>query len=184
MTSAAANGRLRHGHGRALIGSLGCEMDRGANARIGCAPAEIRHRPVDVLIGRLRMLFEQRDGRHDHPRLTIAALRDVERDPGLLHRMTGIARQALDGGDLPALRGADGQHAGAHRRAVEMHRAGAAGTDAAAELASGQPQDARAPPTAAERRPARRTSAGFPLTEKFTGMTGGLSVRASFRPPP
>src|SRR5579872_508657 len=76
-------------------------VDRGADARVGAAAADVRHGVVDVGVGRLRVLLEQRRGRHDLARLAVAALRHVVREPRLLHRMAlAVARQALDGHDL------------------------------------------------------------------------------------
>ena len=113
-------------------------MDGGANADIGRATTEVCHLPIDVGVARIRVAAEQRRRRHDHPGLAIAALRDVELGPGLLHRMVAVVREAFDGRDLPAIRHHDRHHAGPHRDAVDMHGAGAANSDAAAELASGQ----------------------------------------------
>src|SRR6202047_4067346 len=69
----------------------------------GAAAANIGDGFVDVLVGRLRLLLEERRHRHDHPALAIAALRNVVGDPGLLHLVQGaITRQPLDSGDLLA----------------------------------------------------------------------------------
>ena len=56
------------------------------------------------------------------------------RDPGLLDDVI----DALDGGHRLADSGGGRQHAAAHRRAVEVHGAGPANADAAAELGAGQ----------------------------------------------
>src|SRR5215472_141693 len=80
---------------------LGRRMDGGADALVGSAAADIGHRRVDIGIGRFRLLLEQRSRRHDHAALAIAALRHVEVEPGLLHRMQlAVLRQSLDRGDL------------------------------------------------------------------------------------
>src|SRR5258708_7193164 len=55
------------------------------DALIGSAPTDIGHRFVNVPVGRLRGLLEQRGGGHDLAGLAIAALRHVDRRPGLLH---------------------------------------------------------------------------------------------------
>ena len=62
-------------------------MNRGANALVGAAAAQIAgHRRVDVGIRRLRGVRQQRRRRHDLAGLA-AALRNVQLDPGLLNRM-------------------------------------------------------------------------------------------------
>src|SRR5712691_2951745 len=59
--------------GRALPGCGA--VDCGADALIGAAAADVAgHRGIDVGIARLRRGGEQRRGRHDLPRLAIAAL--------------------------------------------------------------------------------------------------------------
>src|SRR6266849_4895442 len=108
----------------------------GADALIGAAAADVGHRRVDVGVGGVRILLEQRTGRHDLPRLAVAALRHVELRPGLLHRVRARARQPFDrdgGLDAP-----DRHGAGALHLAVDMHRAGAALRDPAAVLRAGQ----------------------------------------------
>src|ERR1700682_4333649 len=76
-------------------------VDRGADALVGSTAADIGHRRVDIGIGRLRRLLEQGSRRHHHAALAIAALRHVEVEPGLLHRVQlAVLRQRLDGGDL------------------------------------------------------------------------------------
>jgi hypothetical protein len=53
----------------------------------------------------------------------------------------GICRiQALDGGYTCAAKLADSDHAGAHRLAIDVHRAGAACADAATVFCAYQPQ--------------------------------------------
>src|SRR5207302_8504836 len=60
----------------------------GTNARIGAAAANVaRHRLVDVGIGGLRFLLEQRGRGHDLARLAIAALGYAQFDPRGLHRL-------------------------------------------------------------------------------------------------
>src|SRR5712692_1715997 len=115
-------------------------MDGSADAGIGRASTEIRHCLVDVLVGRMPVPAQKIGCGHDHAGLAIAALRNVELDPGLLNRMIGVSGQALDGGDAAPLHVADRHHACSGRHAVNMHRAGAAKPDAAAELAPGQAQ--------------------------------------------
>ena len=96
-------------------------MDRLADLLEGPATADVGDGVVDILIGRLRIVLQQRRDRHDHPALAIAALRNVIIDPGLLHLMQrAVGRQTLDGGDLLALSVADHDAARAGRYAVDM----------------------------------------------------------------
>src|SRR5689334_7767388 len=62
----------------------GCHVHRGTDALIGAAAADVGHGVVDVLIGRFRLLLQERRRGHDLPRLAVTALRDVECRPGLL----------------------------------------------------------------------------------------------------
>src|SRR5216684_2974023 len=88
----------------------------------GAATADIGDGFVDVLVGRLRLLLEQRRHRHDHSALAIAALRDIVGDPGLLHFVQcAIGAQSFDGGDLIAGGLADQHAAGSHRDTVDMN---------------------------------------------------------------
>ena len=114
-------------------------MDGLADALVGAAAADVGHRLVDVGIGRLRLLLQERGGGHDLAGLAVAALRHVDRGPGLLHRMRGIGREALDGDDLVArLHGRERERAGALHFAVDVHRARAALRDAAAVFGAGE----------------------------------------------
>ena len=83
------------------------------------------------------MFLEERRRRHDLSGLAVAALRHVLGEPGLLHRMLAVGRQAFDGGDALIGDIADLNAAGAHGLAVHMHGAGAALRDAAAEFRTG-----------------------------------------------
>src|SRR5467141_2828704 len=106
----------------------------------GAATANIGDCFVDIRLGRLWLLLEQRRHRHDHSALAIAALRNVVGDPGLLHLVQcAIRRQSLDGCDLLASGFTDHHTAGPHRDAVDMDGAGAALCDAATIFGAGQP---------------------------------------------
>src|SRR5580700_9102567 len=114
-------------------------VDRGANALIGSATADVGHRRVDIVVGRFWVLLEQRCCRHHHAALAIAALRHVEVEPGLLHRVQlAVLRQRLDGGDLLGADRSDWDLARARGDAVDVHGAGAALGDAAAVFGAGQ----------------------------------------------
>src|SRR5437879_13671123 len=75
-------------------------MDRGADPRISAAAADVGHRLVDVLVGRIGVLAQQRDRREDLPALAVAALGHLALDPGLLPRWHPSARrEAFEGQD-------------------------------------------------------------------------------------
>src|SRR5258706_8356661 len=63
-------------------------MDRRPHTRIGAAPADVIDVSVDIRVGRVGDILEQRRRRHQHAGLAIAALRHVHLDPQLLQRMT------------------------------------------------------------------------------------------------
>ena len=78
-------------------------LDRFANPQVRGAPTQIPgHRGVDLRVGRLRCLREQRRGRHDLSGLAVAALRDVDLLPRALHGMRAVSRESLDRGDTRA----------------------------------------------------------------------------------
>src|SRR5579863_4379555 len=111
---------------------LGGGVDRLAHLLIGAAAADVGDRTVNLGVGRLRLLLQQRRDGHDHAALAIAALLHVVVDPGLLHLVqSAVAGEPLDRRDLLGADGADRQRARACRNAVDMHRAGAALRDAA-----------------------------------------------------
>src|SRR5262245_29129299 len=117
------------------------QVNRGPDALVGTTPADVRHRVVDVLVGRLCVALQECRRGHDLTGLAVAALRDIERRPRLLDGMRSIRRGALDRDDLVGrLHAADGQRAGAHQSTVEMHGAGAALRDTAAVLRARQPR--------------------------------------------
>src|SRR5215470_16717793 len=97
-----------------------------------CATAQVGgHRAVDILVRRLGIGTQERSGRHDLPRLAVAALRDLMLDPCRLHRVHRLWRpQPLDGGDVAAYI-ADLQRAGPHRYTTYVYSAGAAHGDSA-----------------------------------------------------
>src|SRR6185369_3933596 len=135
--AAATEPTMNARRGRFISGPLLSRrhVHRGPDALVGPASADIGHRIVDVLVGRVRVLLQQRSGSHDLSRLAIAALGYVERRPGVLHRMRAGGRQALDGDDpVGCLHASNRDDAGAHDLAVEVHGAGAALGDAATVL--------------------------------------------------
>src|SRR2546426_11207508 len=126
--------------GALMSRSLRGAMDGGADALVGAAATDVGHRRVDVGVGGVRILREQRRGGHDLPRLAVAALRHVFLDPRALHRVRAVLGQAFDRRHALAGDGGHGQHAGARRDAIQVDGAGAALGDAAAELGAGEPE--------------------------------------------
>src|SRR5450755_3820449 len=78
-------------------------MNGAANARIGAAAADVAgHGFVDVFVAGFGDFLEQDGGAHDLPRLAVAALRNIDLDPGALEGMAEIVRQTFDGLDVLA----------------------------------------------------------------------------------
>src|SRR4051812_22980858 len=57
--------------------ATGSHVNRFADALAGAAATDVGHRLVDVLVGRVRLLLQQRRRRHDLAGLAVAALRHV-----------------------------------------------------------------------------------------------------------
>src|SRR5215471_7332003 len=120
-------------------GRAGGEVHGLADALIGAAATDIRHGVIDIVVARIGIFHEQRSRSHDLARLAIAALRNVDGSPRLLHGMhRSVLRQTFDGGDLLALDRAHRHRARTHRNAVDVHRARAALRDAAAVFRAGE----------------------------------------------
>jgi len=63
-------------------------MDGLANSHIGAATADhAGHVVIDVLIGGLGVALEEVGRRHDLPGLAVAALGNVQLEPGFLYRV-------------------------------------------------------------------------------------------------
>src|SRR5712691_12031042 len=109
-------------------------MNRLTNAMISAASARVRDTRIDVRVGGSRGASEKRHGGHDHPGLTVTALRHVKLLPRKLHRVRTIDGQAFNGGD----RGADCSFhrngARTNGSAVHVHRARPALADPATVL--------------------------------------------------
>src|SRR5215831_54969 len=83
--------------------SCGGRLDGGSNALIAAAAADdATHGVVDLRFGGVFVRRKQCCGLHDLTALAIAALRDVQRSPRLLHRMVALRVEALDRRDRPA----------------------------------------------------------------------------------
>src|SRR3954452_18984758 len=100
------------------------------------AAAQVRsERLAHVVLGRLWIAIEQRFRAHDHPIDAVTALCRLLLDEGALQGMWLLeTAEALERRDLGVGERADVGHTGAHRLAVDQHRAGAALRHAAPEL--------------------------------------------------
>src|SRR5439155_21454884 len=115
-------------------------LDGLADPEVGTAPADVLDL-VDVLVGRLRGVLEQRDRGHDLAWLTETALGDVLVQPGLLHRVQRVAiGEALNVGHRAPGTVGHRRHAGLDLLAVQVTRARPAHADAAPVLRSGDPE--------------------------------------------
>ena len=88
-------------------------------------------------VGRVWLAGQEHRRRHDLPRLAVAALRYLLFDPGALHGMAGVGRQALDRDDPLVDHGRDGRDAGALRLTVHVHGTRTAEGHPASEPGSG-----------------------------------------------
>src|SRR4051812_32769206 len=96
---------------------------------------------ADLLLRRLRVLVEERAGRHDHSRRAEPALQAVLVPEGLLDRMKlPVLRNALDGRDLAAFELHGEQRAALRRLAVDEDGTRSALTRVAADVRPGQPE--------------------------------------------
>src|SRR5438876_7985472 len=118
----------RHAGLRAPDGAQDGHVRSAAALEPGEGVAQLR-------VARLRVLLEVSRGGH-HPAVdAVAALRHLLLDIRRLQRVRLVRRaEALEGGDRPAARGGDRQHARAHRLAVQVHGASSALREAAAEV--------------------------------------------------
>src|SRR5262249_36934761 len=116
------------------------ELDRPAEGDIGHASAQATaHDGVDILVGRVGKILEQRCGLHDLSGLAIAALRCLRLNPGLLQRMLTVGVEPLDRRDRRVCHRAQRRDAGADRASVNMHGACPAHADATAEFRALEP---------------------------------------------
>src|SRR5882762_1721626 len=118
---------------------LGGVLDSLADSHISATAADVpRHGGVDIAVGRVGLGGEQRRCGHDLAGLAIAALRNLQLDPGLLDLLAGGGgTDSFDRSDALAGRGRDRRDARAHGLAVEVDRARAAQSEAATEFRAG-----------------------------------------------
>ena len=97
-------------------------MHGAADILIGAAAADvIAHGLVDIGVGGVGRLGQQRRRGHDLAGLAIAALRNVLLDPRLLDWVAAVGRQAFDGGDASGRRP---RKSGSRRSVAAGHRCG------------------------------------------------------------
>src|SRR5215475_1776576 len=122
-----------------MISNSRSVLDRGADALIGAASADVpRHGGVNVVILWLRRVLQQRRRRHDLTGLAIAALHDLQLQPRFLQdRAMRRLADRLDRGDRAVANAVYRCLAGPDRLAVDMHGAGSAQRLATAELGTG-----------------------------------------------
>src|SRR5215510_7811902 len=114
---------------------LGGALDGADGGPMGAAAAdEVLQRILDLRIRRLGIAVDQLGRGQDPAADAIGALRDLLLEPGGLNRMRLLGRsEARERGDPFACERGDRRDAGAHRVAVDLHRAGAALPEPAAE---------------------------------------------------
>jgi hypothetical protein len=79
----------------------GRELDGLSDAPVGHAATDIPgHHGINVMVSRVRVVFEQRRGLHNLPRLTVPALRDLQFEPSGLQRMSAFRIESFNGGNL------------------------------------------------------------------------------------
>src|SRR6516165_9927651 len=121
--------------------SCSSRLDGGGDTLIAAAAADVpAHRAVDLLLGRVLCRRKERCRLHDLAGLTIAALRDIQGAPRLLHRVIAVAVEPFDRRYRTTADITDGRSAGSGGFAVDMNGAGAAERYATAVLRSGEPQ--------------------------------------------
>jgi len=117
---------------------VGGHVNRLPDAMVTAAAASVRHRRVDIGVGRVGASLQQGERAHDHAGLAVAALRRIEFLPCNLDRMAAIGRDSFDRGDFLADRGLRAHAAGSDRLTIDMQRARAALPDAATEFSAGE----------------------------------------------
>src|SRR5215475_1523381 len=121
--------------------SCSSRLDGGGDPLIAAAATDVAaHGVVDLALRRVFVGSEQRSGLHDLAGLAIAALRDIQGAPSLLHRMVPLRIEAFDRDHRTAGDIAYSGDAGAARFAVDMNRASPAQRHATAVFSPGEAQ--------------------------------------------
>ena len=132
-----------HAHTSCSCGGLvlGGPLHRGDDVLVARAPADpAGDRGTDLLVGRVRVLVEERAARHQHPRSAEPALERVHLVEALLDRVEdAVTLERLDRPDLVALAHHGERGARLDRLPVHQHDARAAVGRVAAPVRAGQP---------------------------------------------
>lgn len=113
-------------------------MDGFADALVRAAAANVAaHEIVDIGVARIRFFRQQRDGRHNLPRLTVTALWDIFGNPGLLDGMQAFGRNSFDGRDFFPGDAADLRDAGTRRFTIDVNGTRAAQRHTATKFCAG-----------------------------------------------
>src|SRR4029077_10364700 len=116
-----------------------CQFDRLADSNVGHAAANTAsHHRVEVLVGRIREVLEQRGGLHDLSRLAVAALRNLQLEPRGLQWMFALWIETFNRRDPCSRDRTNRRNAGARCASFHMHGASAAKTDSATEFRSSE----------------------------------------------
>jgi hypothetical protein len=107
------------------------------NARVSAAPTDIADVLIDIAVGGLGNLLQERCRCHQHAGLTIAALRNIHLDPEALQRMARVGAQSLDGPDVSSNSRLQWKLTGPHGSTIDVYRAGPALGDTTTELRPG-----------------------------------------------
>ena len=132
--------RCRRERRLAHLGHFATDLHGFDDVPVAGAAADVAlQRLLDLVLGRARVLAQQRGRAHQHPRRAVAALERVVLVERLLQRrQLAVLAEPLDGLDARAVRLDGEQHAALHEHAVEDHRARAAVAGVAADVAAGQ----------------------------------------------
>src|SRR5260370_24943711 len=109
-------------------------MNCAPYARVSAATANVAgHGFIDVSVGRFGIFFEQDSRAHNLSGLAVAALWDVDFDPGALQGMGIVGGKAFDRGDVLPFDTRERRDAGADGVTIEVDGARSAEGHAAAE---------------------------------------------------
>src|SRR5580765_4747190 len=126
---------LRRSSGTPLCRQFGGTVDGASDAWIGSAAADVAgHGFVNIGIGWFGILFQQNRGAHDLAGLAIAALRNIDFDPGALYGVGVVGRESLNGGNGFPLNTRERCHTRTNGVAIEMDGAGSAKSHTATKL--------------------------------------------------
>src|SRR5207302_8579004 len=106
-----------------LSREFSCAVDRLADSQVRTTAAKVGDLPLNINIGWVRILRQERRRCHDLSGLAIAALRHVPLAPSNLRRMLSVSRQAFNRSDFLSHCLTDSRDAGPDRFAVQVNSA-------------------------------------------------------------